>query len=901
MRRLTKFLLCAALIVSCGLSLFAIEPKRVLILNSYHSGYQWTDDQTRGAIDGLSASRTHVKVYIEYMGAKWVSDANYLEQLRKVFALKYRNVHFDAIIATDNDAFNFLKANRDSLFGKIPTVFSGVNHLNTEDLRGATLMTGMNETIDFTGNIDLVLRLHPKTKRVALITDTSITGKRIHQELVEAIPRYKNRLQFTFLEDVNFGDLLESVSKLPPDTVILYTFFFKDKSGAVFDFDDSALAVSQTARVPIYGAWDFNLNHGIIGGDLLVGFDQGHLAGEMAARVLNGEDVDTIPIVWTSPHRYMFDYEQMQRFGISRIELPRGSVIINAPLSYYQINKRLVWGVVGSTVVLTLMVAVLAANIFSRRRAEAALLESEKQMSNIIDFLPDATFVIDKNGKVIAWNRAMQEVTGVRKEDIVGREYTVALPMLSERDPNPLDLVGARNQDAVGEHDNLRVRGTSIMGEVYLPSAFNGRGAHLWAMASPLLNREGSVIGAIESIRDITDQKQAAMDLLNTQEELRQAAKMEAVGRLAGGIAHDFNNQLTVVQGYCSLLLKKIGADESSRELVMEIMRAAERSIQLTSQLLAFSRKQILHPKTVDLTEVLSNLSGPLSRIIGENVHVDFEMEKDVWPVDLDRNQLEQAVMNLAINARDAMPDGGKLTIALKNIVLGPEYVLSHSDASVGAHVVLSVSDTGAGMDEGIQHKIFEPFFTTKGVGKGTGLGLAMVYGFVSQSGGHLEVVSGPGQGACFNLYFPRSAGAVSAESTAAADLAPKGTETILVVEDDNSLRSLVVHVLETGGYNVLQAADGNAGIAVVREYQPKIDLMLCDVVMPGLSGPDTVKQVKQYRPGLKVVYVTGYAEKPIPDEPDSYLLSKPFTPETLFKFIRQVLDERREDIEACA
>jgi PAS domain S-box-containing protein len=898
MYRIGVFLLCAIVVCACALPLVAAEPKRILILNSYDPGYQWTDDETSGARAGLKKANGEVKVYVEYMGAKLVNDREYIEHLRQLYRHKYEHVHLDAIISTDNDAFEFLRAHRDEVFGPVPTVFCGVNYLNIDDLKGTTLFTGVSETIDVAGNFDLILRLHPKTKHIAVITDDSITGKRIHQEVADAIPNHANRLQVTFLENIEFSQLLDKVAKLPSDTVIFYSFYFRDSTGKVFDYYDSASMVSNNSHVPVYGAWDFNLGHGIIGGKLTSGFEQGETAGQMAARILNGENVESMPVQWSSTSQYMFDFVQLNRFGIPSEKLPSGSIIINQPPSSYEINKRLVWGVLCSVVALTIALAVLLANIFRRRRAEQALRESERQLSNIIEFLPDATLVTDKNRKVIAWNRAMQEITGVRQADIVGREFTSALPMLGERSPHLIDLLGAKNPETLGLYENFREQGSTLMGEVYLPSAFQGRGAYLWAIASPLQNSEGKLTGAIESIRDVTDRKQAELDVLEMQEQLRQAAKMEAVGQLAGGIAHDFNNQLTVVQGYCSLLMAKLAPNDPARDLVDEIVRAADRSSQLTSQLLAFSRKQILHPTTLDLREVLANLRGPLSRMIGETVRIEADVAHEVWPVDVDRNQLEQAIMNLAINARDAMPEGGTLKIALHNTVLNSDYVMNHADASNGPHVVLSVSDSGVGMDEEMRRRIFEPFFTTKGVGKGTGLGLPMVYGFVKQSGGHLDVASEPGKGTCFNLYFPPSAGTVEGSSTA-PQASQKGTETILVVEDDNALRELVVHVLETGGYRVLQACDGASGIELNREYEGEIDLVLCDVVMPEMSGPNAVKQIRLDRPGLKVIFVTGYTEKPVPDQPNTYCLNKPFTPETLFRFIRQVLDEDHN--RACA
>jgi two-component system, cell cycle sensor histidine kinase and response regulator CckA len=526
---------------------------------------------------------------------------------------------------------------------------------------------------------------------------------------------------------------------------------------------------------------------------------------------------------------------------------------------------------------------------------------ARQQLLDIIDFLPDATFVVDQEKRVIAWNRAMEEMTGVNKEEIIGQgDHAYGVPFYGEPRPTLLDLFDLDSPELMSRYENFHKQGSTLYGEDFVPSVFGGRGAYLGRMASPLLDREGNQVGAIESLRDLTDRKRAEADVQRMQEQLRQAAKMEAIGRLAGGIAHDFNNQLTIVQGYCNLLLNRLpcGKSDCGRE-VQEISRAAERSAQLTSQLLAFGRKQVLHSEVLDLREVIAKLRDPLARMIGEDIDISVYVAPDLWTVKTDRNQLEQAIINLAINARDAMPAGGRLAIEARNAVLDAEYVLRHMGASEGPHVCLSVRDTGSGMDEHTQKRIFEPFFTTKPVGAGTGLGLAMVYGFVKQSDGHVEVMSEAGHGSCFDLYFPQATDVV-AEELVSLGPPPSGNETILIIEDQEALRELTAHILRTSGYKVLQAADGYSAITINRQYTSTIDLVLCDVVMPGLCGPDVVKQVKLDRPGLKTLYVTGYAERAVFQAIDlgTHVLSKPFTPDTLFRMVREVLDE---DVEMCA
>jgi len=521
---------------------------------------------------------------------------------------------------------------------------------------------------------------------------------------------------------------------------------------------------------------------------------------------------------------------------------------------------------------------------------------ARQQLLNIVNFLPDATFAVDEKQKVIAWNRAVEEMTGITKESIIGQgDYAHGIAFYGERRPTLLDFLDSDKPELMSKYENVRRKGNTLYGEDFVQSAFGGRGAYLDRMASPLLDREGNQIGAIESLRDITNLKRAEADLRSLQEQLRQAAKMEAIGRLAGGIAHDFNNQLTIVQGYCELLLSRSRCEtlDCKRE-IQEVLRAAERSAQLTGQLLAFGHRRELHSEVLNLEEVLTSLRDPLGRMIGEDIPIEVQVAPALWNVKTDRNQLEQAIINLAINARDAMPAGGQLTIEARNTVLDAEYVLHHMGASEGEHVCISVKDTGVGMDEHTKARIFEPFFTTKPVGVGTGLGLAIVYGFVTRSEGYVEVISEAGHGSCFNLYFPRTTEAYVCRELVSPVQTSTGSETILLIEDQEALRALTAQILENSGYHVLQAQDGHSAIELNRRYSSTLDLVLCDVVMPGISGPDVVQKLKMERQGVKIIYVTGYAEEPTLRQAElgAHVLSKPFTPETLLRVVRQVLDE---------
>ncbi len=402
---------------------------------------------------------------------------------------------------------------------------------------------------------------------------------------------------------------------------------------------------------------------------------------------------------------------------------------------------------------------------------------------------------------------------------------------------------------------------------------------------------EGRATRMIGTHVNITDRKRLL-------EQLTQAQKMEAVGRLAGGIAHDFNNVLTAILGTGELLLADLPTHDPHRSDIEEILQAANRAAALTRQLLAFSRRQVLQPKVVDLNALMQNLERMLRRLIGEDVELVTVLAPEIGRVRADPSQLEQVLLNLCVNARDAMPHGGRLVIETANVSLAPDTTPEGVPIVPGDYVMVVVTDTGVGMDAETRAHLFEPFFTTKAIGQGTGLGLAMVYGVVKQSGGYITVTSQPEQGACFRIYLPRVASTAEAAAETPAPVPAGGGETVLLVEDEPSVRRLNRRALETAGYTVLEAADGAEAVTLAAGFEAPIHLLLTDVVMPGLNGLDLAKRLKAHRPSLQVVYTSGYpdtahtADAGIED--DAPFLQKPYSADALTRKVREVLEVPR-------
>jgi signal transduction histidine kinase len=381
------------------------------------------------------------------------------------------------------------------------------------------------------------------------------------------------------------------------------------------------------------------------------------------------------------------------------------------------------------------------------------------------------------------------------------------------------------------------------------------------------------------------------------EEQLRQVQKMDAVGRLAGGVAHDFNNLLTVITSYSELALLGMGDDDPHRGDVVAIRDAAFRAASLTRQLLTFSRRQVVRPAALDLNAVVDGIAPMLRRLIGAEVEIVRKAARPLGRVSADRGQVEQVLINLAVNARDAMPGGGTLTLTTADVELDEQYAALHPPASAGAHVMLAVSDTGHGMDETVRARVFEPFFTTKEVGQGTGLGLSTVYGIVRQSGGHIAIYSEPGHGTTVKVYLPRvtAAEAAPAELPAAAPALVGGAETVLLVEDDEAVRELARGVLARSGYAVVEARDGRDAVRVAGEALGRVDLLVTDVVMPGLGGRALFAELAARRPGLRVLYMSGYTDDDVLRrgllDPGMAFLEKPFTATGLARAVRAVLD----------
>jgi PAS domain S-box-containing protein len=517
------------------------------------------------------------------------------------------------------------------------------------------------------------------------------------------------------------------------------------------------------------------------------------------------------------------------------------------------------------------------ANAELNERTNRQLWEYRARLASIIDSSEDAIIGKDLNGIVTSWNKGAEHVYGYSADEMVGNSITKISPA-DRPDEIPGILRKIRRGETVSHFESVRV-------------TKDGRHLNISLTVSPIHDAQGTIVGASAIGRDITAHKRA-------EDQLRQAQKMEAIGRLAGGVAHDFNNILGIITACIELLESRIDSKAASQQYIDNIRKAAERGATLTRQLLAFSRQQVVQTTVLDLNARLRETSKLLRPLMGDDVEVIISGRSSAAVVEGDPVQLDQVILNLAVNARDAMPKGGKLILETSTIEMDETMAAQHAPLTAGKYVQLTVSDTGTGMDSATAARIFEPFFTTKEVGKGTGLGLAMVYGIVRQSNGHILVYSEPGRGTTFKIYMPSAEDKIGLPTPGKSEALPRRRTdtTILLVEDDETMRMLTKQLLVDHGYNVIEASDGASALDTGVSEDKHIDVLLTDVVMRGISGPELVRQLASSRPKTKVIFMSGYTGELLSEhdvfQAGTRFLEKPFSRASLLKMVDAALEE---------
>jgi len=510
------------------------------------------------------------------------------------------------------------------------------------------------------------------------------------------------------------------------------------------------------------------------------------------------------------------------------------------------------------------------------KEAREKLAESERKFRTVIENAEEGLAMIGDNYRINYINKKLCEITGYTEEELIGRDFR--------------GLLADKSRRLVAERYRSRRKGKKVPPRYEIQILRKDREIRDCSMSVSIIETERGEKLSVGVLLDITEQKKLEKELFLSQ-------RMESIGRLTGGIAHDFNNILTAISGYAELSLNEIEKNNPARADIEEILKAVSNASSLTQKLLAFSRKQILKPITINLNNLIKEMDKMLQRIIGEDIEFHTFLNKDLWNIHVDPSGMEQVIMNLVVNARDAMPEGGELIIETANIKLTDEYVKKrHPVAMPGEYVMLSISDTGVGIPENIKEHIFEPFFTTKEVGKGTGLGLSTVYGIVKQTGGFVWCYSEVGEGTTFKVYVPHKRG--KEEKIKLEDKGEfyiGGTETILIAEDNDEARDSISRILRNYGYKLYEAKDGEEALGIAKEFKGKIDLIISDVIMPKMNGMEVAEGMKEHYPEVKILYISGYTDNVITQKgilkPGTNFLQKPFTTSQLLRKVREVLE----------
>jgi two-component system cell cycle sensor histidine kinase/response regulator CckA len=530
-------------------------------------------------------------------------------------------------------------------------------------------------------------------------------------------------------------------------------------------------------------------------------------------------------------------------------------------------------------------------DITERKHAEAALFEAKGFSADLIRYSPNAAFVLDRSHRIMLWNKACEELTGCRESEMIGTDDQWK-PFYGYKRPTVADVIIDNDLGRLPEfyqnYSQSALNPQGIKAEGWYKN-LGGKERYIVFDASPIYNSSGELVAAIETLQDFTEGKRLEKQLLQSQ-------KMEAIGILAGGVAHDFNNILSAIVGYSHLMLSKMPVNDPLKGNLKAILQASERATTLTQSLLSFSRKQVINPKPIDLNDIVLRFEDFLTRVIREDNKIVTTCSAGALTIFADRGQIEQLLMNLVTNARDAMPTGGTITLQTRSVQIDKNFIEERGYGEAGRYALLTVSDSGEGFDSETKSKIFEPFFTTKKQGKGTGLGLSTVYGIVKQNDGYIDVDSEPGSGTTFEIYLPLLEGVAAKEQIATENHPAKGgSETILIAEDNENIRELFSTILEQHGYRVVKAVDGEDAVIKFRENKDQVKLVLLDGIMPRKNGKEAYQEIRIINPSIKAIFVSGYAEDIISREGllerGINFVQKPVTPMALLNKVRSVLD----------
>jgi PAS domain S-box-containing protein len=952
--------------------------KKVLILHSYHQGYLWTDMIQEGVSRTLIASFPTADLYVEYMNTKRQPVDAMSGHLLEMYAHLYKHVTFDVIVASDNNALDFLLQHREKLFPGVPVVFCGINNITSYHFTPGSGYTGVSEDLDIVGTINVALSLHPETKNIAVITDTTETGL-INRGLAKKAAATFPTITFTDLHALTASALQERLKLLESDSIVLALSFFRDPNERTFSARESMEFILAATERPVYTVWDFYMTPGAVGGKLLSGRTQGENAARLAGKILLGEKAGSLSVI-ESPTSYLFDYTALRKFGISEERLPKGAQVTGKPDTIYSRYKRFLRiGAVLFTVQIGI-IALLWWNIARRRREESArqkvegeLRETNELFSLLMRYSPVYVFIVEVTpteirtvqasdnfqeiigisgtdmigktmeeifppefaAKIIADDRALVasgEVLGI-EEELNGRWFSTIKFPLVQGDKTVLagftiDITESRQQEESLKASEAKFRSlvensndvifvldgdgnfvfispawekhfgmpvSEAVGQNFMPFIHpddvtpsaeylaevmtSGK-----ATTSPIY-RVRTVDGSWRSFiangcryrdasgaplflgigRDVSEQLRVEEERINLEKQLLHTQKLESLGVLAGGIAHDFNNILMAIIGNADLAMMRLDKESPVTENLHQIEQAAARAADLAKQMLAYSGKGKFVIEHIDLNGLIEEMINMLEVSISKKAVLRFTLHKPLPLVEADATQMHQIIMNLVINASEAIGDrSGFIDVTtgcmecsrdcLQNVWLD-------ENLAEGRYIYLEISDNGCGMDTDTLTRLFDPFFTTKFTGRG--LGMAAVLGIVRGHKGTIKVYSVPGKGTSFKILLPASDKPAEPISSEVPVTLWHGSGNVLLVDDEESVRSIGAEMLGELGYTVITANDGQEALDIFRQT-PDIAFVILDLTMPHLDGEQCFRELRRLKPDVKVIMSSGFNEQEV-------------------------------------
>lgn len=851
------------------------EKRNVLFLNSYQNGYAWSDGILDGARSVLAESGVPIDLHIEYMDTKRFYTDKYLELLHEYYSYKYREYKFSAIIVSDNNALNFMLKYHDDLFKNVPVIFCGINDFHRSMISDPTKYAGVLENPDVVSNINLALKFNRNIKNVIVISDKSVTSRAIRQQIVEASPAFKNKLNFIYWDDIPLSQILTKAQQVGKDTIFLFTPFYKGAHGELFSAQEVLEILHENTPSMIFSAWQFLLGHGIVGGKLLSGNMQGRMAAKMVVDYLKSGKFPEGKIIDAVEHKYMFDYDILKEFNIPDSIIPAGSQIINEPDYFYRLDRQVFWIIIISIIALSVILIMLLISIMQRRNVETRIKSQLTFQEILMDTIP----------LLICWKDCEQRYLGAN------RYFTDFFEL-----GTPADIIGKEDMSLMPEEEFAKQ--AALWDKTVIETAkpllrmswsFTKGSDTVWLEVNkvPVYNEKGKVVGTLSTSQDVTRR-------VNLEKQLLQSQKMEAIGTLAGGIAHDFNNILTSIINSIELAMGDVDSSTLTYKDLARAIKAARRGSRVVKQILTFSRPSQEGFRPTDIREVVREAIDFIKASLPRNIKVYVTMPEDLPLIMADPTQIHQVIMNLCTNSFQAVRDsGGIINIDLSLMIVGDEHA-RFINITPGDYLRLSIADNGPGISPDIMDKIFDPFFTTKGKTEGTGLGLAVVHGLIKGHGGGVTVSSIPEVKTEFNLFLPVQ-GLLKETNKRLDGPLPLGRESILFVEDDIDQLETTPRLLESLGYTVTAVGNPMEALELVRSSAGSYELVITDYDMPESTGIELAEKIYSIEPNLPVMLVSGRTEAWSMSSSVTNIrkiLSKPYNKTIIADAIRTVLGQ---------